>query len=92
MRHRVLDDKFLRQKKLALELERLFPDRFIPRYSMVMFHPEISYSEALRRGEVQQEILDVLDEGPQGSGHADANRAEPLVSARLSPLKTAKEL
>lgn len=68
MREHVLDPKFLRQKSWALELERRFPDRFIPRYSMVMFHPEISYSEALRRGAVQQEILDALDERAGATG------------------------
>jgi hypothetical protein len=26
-----------------------------------MFHPEISYSQALRRGAVQQQILDALE-------------------------------
>ena len=36
-----------------MALERRFPDRFIPRYSMVMFHPEIPYAEALRRGAIQ---------------------------------------
>ena len=44
-------------------LERRFPDRFIPRYSMVMFHPEIPYAEALRRGAVQEELLAELDAG-----------------------------
>jgi kynurenine 3-monooxygenase len=81
MRHRVLDDRFLRQKRMSLELERLFPERFIPRYSMVMFRPEISYSEALRRGGVQQEILDVLD-----TGTLDLNRARQLIEERLPAL------
>ena len=45
---------------LSFELERRFPDRFIPRYSMVMFHPEIPYAEAQRRGAVQAGILDEL--------------------------------
>ena len=40
-------------RRLPFELERRFPERFIPRYSMVMFHPEIPYAEALRRGAVQ---------------------------------------
>ena len=53
MRDTVRDPRFARHKALALELERRFPDRFIPRYSMVMFHPEIPYGEALRRGAVQ---------------------------------------
>ena len=31
-------------KALSLELERRFPQRFVPRYSMVMFHDEIPYA------------------------------------------------
>jgi kynurenine 3-monooxygenase len=83
MRHKVLDDKFLRQKKISLELEKHFPTRFIPRYSMVMFHPEISYAEALRRGGVQQDILDVLDDASDTSGTINLDRARPLIEAQL---------
>jgi kynurenine 3-monooxygenase len=91
MRSAVLDERFLRQKAWALQLERLHPERFIPRYAMVMFHPEISYSEALRRGAVQQQILDTLDEHrPQGAGNAglelnseQLERAARLIAARL---------
>lgn len=78
MRNRVLDEKFLRQKQLALELERRFPTRFIPRYSMVMFHPEISYADAQRRGAVQQEILELLD-----SESVDFKAATKLIEAKL---------
>ncbi len=45
------------RKALEFELERRFPDRFIPRYSMVMFH-RLPYSEAMRRGEIQARLLD----------------------------------
>ncbi len=85
MRERVLDPRFLRQKTWALELERRFPERFIPRYSMVMFHPEISYAEALRRGAVQQEILDELERrsgAAGGAGAAAAGRTLDLELAR----------
>jgi kynurenine 3-monooxygenase len=83
MRERVLDPRFLRQKAWALELERLFPQRFIPRYSMVMFHPEISYAEALRRGAVQQAILDELDQRKGLAETFDHELARELVTARL---------
>jgi kynurenine 3-monooxygenase len=86
MRDSVLDADFVRQKALALELERQFPDRFIPRYSMVMFHPEIPYAEALRRGEVQAEILDILDEQTLTAGSTDFNLAQQLILERLAPL------
>ena len=48
MRETVLDPEYRRRKQEAEARERQDPS-FIPRYSMVMFHPEISYSEALRR-------------------------------------------
>jgi kynurenine 3-monooxygenase len=65
MRATVLDPTFKRHQQLALELEGRFPDRFIRRYSMVMFHPEIPYSEALRRGAVQADIMAALDRDPE---------------------------
>ncbi|HKZ73637.1 MAG TPA: NAD(P)/FAD-dependent oxidoreductase [Steroidobacteraceae bacterium] len=87
MRDTVLDPRFQRQKALALELERRHPDRFIPRYSMVMFHPEIGYAEAQRRGAVQSRILDELDAAAAG-GTPDFDAAARLVEERLPPLST----
>lgn len=85
MRDAVLDATFLRRKELALTLERGFPGRFIPRYAMVMFHPEIPYAEALRRGALQAQLLAALDPGPGGT--LDTERARTLVEARLPPLQ-----
>jgi kynurenine 3-monooxygenase len=86
MRDAVLDAGFVRRKALAMALERRFPDRFIPRYSMVMFHPEIPYAEAQRRGALQERLLHELD---QASGDAAANSAlaERLIRERLAPLR-----
>lgn len=87
MRDAVLDPLFQRRKQLGARLERAFPDRFIPRYSMVMFHPEIGYAEALRRGAVQSEILTELD-----GAHTDADAAgipaaaRALIESRLPPI------
>jgi kynurenine 3-monooxygenase len=88
MRDTVLDAAYLRRKTIAMQLERRFPERFIPRYSMVMFHPEIPYAEALRRGAVQAQILAELDPGTDAaaSGSAHSARAAQLVAARLAPL------
>jgi len=85
MRDAVLDARFVRRKAIAMELERRFPDRFIPRYSMVMFHPEIPYAEALHRGALQAQLLEELDRG--GDASPDAALAEKLVTQRLPPLK-----
>jgi len=48
MRSAVLDPAY-RQKKAAAEAAEKRDASFIPRYSMVMFHPEISFLEALER-------------------------------------------
>jgi kynurenine 3-monooxygenase len=58
MRDTVRDPEFEHRAALSFELERRFAGRFIPRYSMVMFRPEIGYAEAQRRGRIQAEILD----------------------------------
>ena len=88
MRDTVLDARFVRLKGLAMALERRFPDRFIPRYSMVMFHPEIPYAEALRRGVLQAQLLDELDpgEGAAAGAPPDLGRADRLIRERLPPI------
>jgi kynurenine 3-monooxygenase len=60
MRDTVQMPDFARRRALSLQLEQLFPKRFIPRYSMVMFHAEIPYAEAQRRGALQEKLLDGL--------------------------------
>jgi kynurenine 3-monooxygenase len=74
MRDGVRSPQFARRKALASELERYFPGRFIPRYSMVTFHPEIPYAEAQRRGVLQERVLDVL-----------SATAQPDSTGALSP-------
>jgi kynurenine 3-monooxygenase len=84
MRDTVRDPRFRRFQTMSVELEKRFPDRFIPRYSMVMFHPEIPYADALRRGEIQLEILAALDTGDAGS--IDFELADALIRERLTPV------
>jgi kynurenine 3-monooxygenase len=85
MRDSVRDPRWQQQKTLALELERRFPERFVPRYSMVMFHAEIGYADALTRGATQQRILDELTAG-SSSGEPDWALAARLVTQALAPL------
>jgi len=88
MRDAVLDARFVRLKGHAMALERRYPDRFIPRYSMVMFHPEIPYAEALRRGALQARLLEELDPGHAASAGTtlDLERAGRLICERLPPV------
>lgn len=87
MRDSVRDPRFQLQKMLSLELERRFPNRFVPRYSMVMFHHEIPYAAARARGKVQQSILDELTERATDLANIDMARAHTLVHASLESLR-----
>src|SRR5262249_61757490 len=90
MRDAVLDTGFVRRKALAMALERRFPERFIPRYSMVMFHPEIPYAEAQRRGALQEQLLCELDGAGGGDAAADSSLAERRVREQLAPIGTGR--
>ncbi len=87
MRDTVRDPKFLLRKALSFELERRHPTRFIPRYSMVMFHHEIPYRVAYERGATQQGILEELTRDADALEAIDPARMEALVSERLTPLE-----
>jgi len=86
MRERVADPRFQLQRSLALELERRLPQRFIPRYSMVMFHHEIPYRTALERGTVQEQILAGLTADTTALSDVELLRAEREVERRLEPI------
>ena len=57
MRDLVGDPDFLLQKKIESKLHQLYPDRWIPLYSMVTFYDNLSYDDALRIGNQQKEIM-----------------------------------
>jgi kynurenine 3-monooxygenase len=58
MRDLVADADFLLRKQIEAKLHELYPDRWIPLYSMVTFHENIRYSDALKTGRKQQQIMD----------------------------------
>lgn len=80
MRDDVLDPEFLAERDLARALERLYPGRIIPRYSMVMFHPEIPYATALRRGAMLQDCVRTLRRAAGGAGPGAALQPAALAA------------
>lgn len=86
MRDTVRDPKFVLRKALSFELERRLPTRFIPRYSMVMFHHEIPYALAQRRGAIQQQLLENLTEHADRLRQIDIDAAISLVRQELDEL------
>ncbi len=57
MRDKTADPRFLLQKKIEARLHEKYPDKWIPAYSQVTFSPQIRYSEALKRGQQQEAIM-----------------------------------
>jgi kynurenine 3-monooxygenase len=88
MRDTVRDPLFALQKELSLELERRQPSRFIPRYSMVMFHDEIAYAEAERRGALQGILLEQATRGRHALAEIDLAALERAVIERLEPVSS----
>jgi kynurenine 3-monooxygenase len=82
MRSTVREPKFQLKKELSFRLEERHPGRFIPRYSMVMFHT-IPYAEAKSRGAIQEEILDELTSKASRLDEVDLSRADRLIAERL---------
>ena len=82
MRDLVNDPAFQLKHKVGFLLERRFPDVFIPRYSMVSFH-RVPYTEALQRGEIQDEILRELCASVSSEDQVDWTTADRLVRERL---------
>jgi len=82
MRDRVADAKFLLQKQLELELERRYPERFIPQYAMVTFH-RIPYAIARHKGVIQEAMLQELCASIESLDEVDWEKADDLITQRL---------
>ena len=64
MRDLVADPEFLLRKKIEARLHQLYPDRWIPLYSMVTFNDSISYASAQQTGQKQKAIMDQVMSRP----------------------------
>jgi kynurenine 3-monooxygenase len=85
MRDLVSTKDFQLKKKIESVLYSKFPNYFIPKYSMVTFL-RIPYSEALRRGKIQDEILNQLSINLNDIDNLDFELAEKLINSRLTEL------
>ena len=85
MRDKVDDAQFLLQRGLERKLAELYPDRFVPRYSMVSFQ-RVPYALAFSRGKIQRQILQTLCEGKSDINDVDYDLALKLVHQQLEPL------
>ncbi len=83
MRDKVGDAKFLLKKKVEHILEERYPEKFIPKYSMVTFH-RMPYSVARKRGIQQEKILDKLVENVDAIEKVDIEKADKLIKEFLN--------
>lgn len=63
MRDLVADPKFLLRKKIEARLHELYPNRWLPLYTMVTFS-DMRYSEAQNRGRQQTRIMEEVMKQP----------------------------
>jgi len=82
MRSTVREPLFQLKKEISFLLEERHPRRFVPRYSMVMFH-RIPYAEAQRLGAIQAGILDELTKTATSVDDVDFAVADSLIEERL---------
>jgi kynurenine 3-monooxygenase len=64
MRDLVNDADFILRKKIEAKLHELFPEKWIPLYSMVTFHEDIPYSLAYETGQRQKRIMEEVLKTP----------------------------
>jgi kynurenine 3-monooxygenase len=83
MRDRTADPKFLLQKKIEAKLHEKYPDKWIPAYSQVTFSPNIRYSEALRRGQKQEAIMQEVMSMPDIESKWQSEEVERMIMERV---------
>ena len=88
MREKTADPKFLLQKKIEAILHEKYPDRWIPAYSQVTFSPRIRYSEALKRGDRQEKIMQVIMDDPEISSKWDKDEFHKQIIQQMEMRET----
>lgn len=86
MRDLVAKPDFQLKKKIETELYKLYPLKFIPKYTMVTFL-RIPYSVARQRGKIQEGILNEIAYGITAIEEVDWVKANKLVDENLTELK-----
>ena len=82
MRDLVADERFLLRKKIERKIQTMYPDRFLPVYSIVSFS-NIAYSEAMRESRKQDELLADLMQRPDIAAVWDSAEFENVIHDRM---------
>jgi kynurenine 3-monooxygenase len=87
MRDKTADARFLLQKKIEARFSERHPELWIPLYSMVTFQPDIRYSDALKRGKIQEGIMQEVMQIPDIEKKWDSDIVEKKMLEILSGLR-----
>lgn len=85
MRDLVGDPQFLLRKKIEAKLHKLFPEEWIPLYSMVTFS-DFRYSEALHLGKQQESVMMEVMNTPDIEKHWDTIDYQMIIDKLRTPL------
>ena len=83
MRDLVADANFLLRKKIEAKLHELFPDTWVPLYSMVTFQDHVRYSDAYATGQKQRKIMDEVMKIPDVEREWSSLDFEEIVNKLL---------
>lgn len=76
MRDHVANPLFKEKRKIEMDLEKNFPDRYFSKYSLVTFNENIGYNEAMRKGRAQDKAILKLITDDKVNTHLDMTREE----------------
>jgi kynurenine 3-monooxygenase len=79
------DSRFLLRKALERKINQMFPDRYMPLYSMIAFTC-MPYVEALRIDREQRSMIDYLMNTPAIETNWDSKEVENLITQVMTPV------
>ena len=83
MREKTANPRFLLQKKIEARLHEKYPGKWIPAYSQVTFSPEIRYSDAFKRGQKQELIMQEIMAMPGIEKNWESPEIENLILEKI---------
>jgi len=79
MRDHVANLLFKEKRKIEMDLEKNFPTEYFSKYSLVTFHEDIGYNEAMKRGRAQDKALLNLISDDEVHTHLNMTKEELKV-------------
>ncbi len=86
MRDKTGNANFLLQKKIEANIQKKYPKKWTPAYSLVTFSPHVRYSDALKRGNKQEAIMEEVMQTPNIENIWDSEQIEKMILEKIEHL------